>query len=86
MNDATQTCDSCGMPIEVGPYCSYCIDADGQLQDFATRFERMVGWAMRKNSELSRAEAEAQTIAYMANMPAWRHHPIVVAKLSHTDP
>jgi len=85
MTDGKRKCDSCGMPIDTGLYCSYCVDANGQLQDFATRFERMVGWTMRENGGLSRAEAEAQTIAYMANMPAWRDHPSVVARLSRSN-
>ena len=82
MSDAKQRCDSCGMPVEVGPYCAHCVDADGRLQNFATRFERMVAWSMRQDGELDRAEAETQTIAYMAKMPAWRDHPDVVARLS----
>ena len=71
MGEQKHQCESCGMPIEVGRYCPHCVDVDGQLQDFATRFERMVGWAMRRDSKLSRIEAERQTIAYMAGMPAW---------------
>ena len=69
----TTTCESCGMPIETGPYCEHCVDADGRLQDFDTRFDRMVGWAQRKGAD--RATAEAQTRDYMRGMPAWRDHP-----------
>ena len=69
----TTTCESCGMPIETGPYCEHCVDADGRLQDFDTRFDRMVGWAQRKGAD--RAAAEAQTRDYMRGMPAWRDHP-----------
>ena len=75
--DMTHPCQSCGMPIEVGPYCPHCVDAQGQLQDFDTRFARMVGWALREDPQLSREQAEARTLAYMARMPAWRHHPRV---------
>jgi hypothetical protein len=67
------------MPIEVGPYCEHCVDADGHLQDFPTRFERMVAWQERRGSP--RAQAERETIAYMATMPAWKDHPEVVARL-----
>ncbi|HMT90601.1 MAG TPA: MarR family transcriptional regulator [Dermatophilaceae bacterium] len=67
------TCESCGMPIESGPYCEHCVDAGGRLQDFDTRFERMVGWAQRKGAD--RASAEAQTREYMRGMPVWRDHP-----------
>ncbi len=72
-------CESCGMPIEAGPYCPHCVDARGQLQDFATRFDRMVAWQQRRGSP--RAQAEAETIAYMATMPAWKDHPEVLARL-----
>jgi hypothetical protein len=35
-------CESCGMPIESGPYGQYCVDDHGKLQAFDERFERMV--------------------------------------------
>lgn len=76
MNEKHQ-CESCGMPIDAGPYCAYCVDENGRLQDFETRFERMVAWTMRKDTGLDRTEAERKTIAYMASMPAWRDHPKV---------
>ena len=68
-------CESCSMPIESGRYCAHCTDADGNLQPFEERFERMVGWQERRHPEQSRAEVEAATLAYMATMPAWRDHP-----------
>lgn len=73
------SCESCGMPIDNGPYCPYCVDASGQLQDFDTRFERMVQWAQREDASLTRAAAEQRTLAYMARMPAWASHPRVAA-------
>ena len=76
----SHNCESCGMPIESGIYCQYCVDEAGKLQDFATRFERMVQWQERRGSP--RAQAEKETIAYMATMPAWRDHPDVLARLS----
>ncbi len=75
-------CQSCGMPIESGPYCPHCVDTEGRLQDFDVRFERMVGWAMRENPALGRAEAERNTLAYMARMPAWARHPRVQGGLA----
>lgn len=72
-------CESCGMPIESGRYCDYCTDADGQLQAFDERFERMVAWQARREPGASRADLEAKTLAYLATMPAWRDHPRVVA-------
>lgn len=70
-------CQSCAMPIETGIYCQYCSDEKGNLQPFEERFERMVQWMSRQKPELSRDEAQRQTLAYMAQMPAWRDHPKV---------
>ena len=70
-------CESCGMSIDSGRYCPYCVDAAGQLQAFDIRFERMVQWAQGENPALTRAEAEASTLGYMARMPAWSGHPRV---------
>ena len=70
-------CESCGMPIESGPYCSYCVDAQGKLQAFDERFERMVQWQMRQKPGTERKTAEKETLAYMAKMPAWKDHPRV---------
>jgi len=68
------------MSIDAGRYCAHCVDDSGRLQDFDTRFKRMVAWTMRRDSKLNRTEAEQQTIAYMAGMPAWRDHPRVMAQ------
>jgi len=70
-------CESCGMPIEAGPYCSYCVDAAGKLQPFDERFERMVQFQARREPAASRADLEKKTLAYMATMPAWKDHPRV---------
>ena len=70
-------CQSCAMPIETGIYCQYCSDEKGNLQPFEERFERMVQWMSRQKPDLSRQEAQKQTLAYMAQMPAWRDHPKV---------
>ena len=75
----TQTCESCGMPIETGRYCAYCTDETGALQSFDERFERMAGWQARRQPDASRQEIERQTLDYMATMPAWRDHPRVTA-------
>lgn len=69
-----QRCQSCGMPIEMGPYCPHCVDERGKLQPFEERFERMVQWMMR-HEPLDRAAAEQRTRAHMRTMPAWRGHP-----------
>ena len=71
------SCESCGMPIDNGCYCTYCVDAEGQLQAFDVRFERMVQWAQREDPALSLEQAERQTLVYMARMPAWADHPRV---------
>jgi hypothetical protein len=63
------------MPIESGRYCSHCTDAEGHLQPFGERFERMVAWQARREPGASRTELEAATRAYMRTMPAWHDHP-----------
>jgi Putative zinc ribbon domain len=73
------TCQSCGMPIETGSYCAYCVDEHGRLQDFDTRFERMVQWALREDAALSQEQAEQRTLTYLATMPAWAQHSRVRA-------
>jgi hypothetical protein len=70
------------MPIEDGTYCEYCSDTNGQLQPFEERFERMVQWTMGRDDSKTRDEAESDTLAYMATMPAWRNHPQVLAAIS----
>jgi hypothetical protein len=76
------TCESCGMTIETGRYCSYCTDSTGALVSFDERFERMVAWQARKEPEATRTDLEASTLAYMSTMPAWRDHPRVAGRLS----
>jgi hypothetical protein len=73
----SHSCESCGMSIEAGPYCQYCVDEKGNLQPFDERFERMVQWQMRKEPNAPRSLAEKKTLAYMAKMPAWKDHPRV---------
>lgn len=73
------SCESCGMSIESGLYCEHCTDANGALQSFDERFARMTAWQERRNPDAPRAQIEAETLAYMATMPAWRDHPRVVA-------
>jgi len=75
-----KSCDSCGMPIEAGPYCQHCVDEKGQLQGFDERFERMLQWQARREPNASRAELERKTLAYMATMPAWKSHPRIKAE------
>ncbi len=77
MNPPTtkQPCQSCGMPIESGPYCQYCADEHGKLQPFEERFERMVQWTQRNEPKLDRKAAEGRTRDYMRTMPAWKDHP-----------
>jgi hypothetical protein len=75
-------CESCSMPIESGRYCQYCVTPSGELQPFHERFEKMVGWQLRQKPGLSRADAEHDTIAFMAKMPAWRDDPHVRERLS----
>lgn len=76
---ADVSCESCGMPIETGRYCLHCTDAEGCLQPFEERFERMVAWQARRDPASSREDLERATLAYLATMPAWRDHPAVRA-------
>lgn len=73
----THHCESCSMPIETGRYCQYCVDERGELQAFEERFERMMAWQARRSPEKNREALEAETLAYMATMPAWKDHPRV---------
>ena len=74
-------CQSCGMPIESGPYCQHCVDDQGDLQAFQERFARMIQWTRRETPDLDEAAAERRTLEYMATMPAWRDHPELKRKL-----
>jgi hypothetical protein len=74
------SCESCGMPVETGRYCAHCTDADGNLQAFDERFERMVSWQARREPEASREQLEAETLDHMATLPAWKDHPRVVSR------
>jgi hypothetical protein len=80
MSHTGKSCESCGMPIENGALCQYCVGADGQLQPFEERFERMIQWQARKKPSASRATLERETLDYMATMPAWKDHPRVKAR------
>ena len=82
MSPEKQPCQSCGMPIESGPHCNYCVDENGNLQQFDERFERMTQWVKSRNPELPAADVEAQTLTYMSTMPSWRDHPRVVAHVA----
>ncbi len=74
------SCQSCGMTIETGPYCEYCTDESGQLQQFDERFARMVQFIKRREEGLAQEAAEAKTLEVMATMPAWRDHPRVAGR------
>ncbi len=68
-------CQSCGMPIEIGRYCQYCVDTDGKLHTFEETVVRMSEFIRRQNPKLSEAEARRAVLAHMAKMPAWQDHP-----------
>jgi hypothetical protein len=42
----------------------------------------MVQWTLREKPGLSEADAQKQTLAYMAKMPAWRDRPELMAALA----
>lgn len=80
MSETRTTCQSCGMTIEAGPYCIYCLDENGDLQAFEERLERMQQFLRRREPELDDAKVRARTLDYMAKMPAWRDHPDIVGR------
>lgn len=75
-------CESCGLPVEVGHYCQHCVDADGNLQTFDERLDRLSGWLRNRREGLSQAEAEAAALEQMSKMPAWRAHPALRRRLA----
>ncbi len=75
-------CTSCGMSIESGPYCEYCVDAEGKLQEFDERLARMLQWTARNEPELAPEVAEKNTLEYMATMSAWKDHPELRARIA----
>ena len=81
MTHPSTTCQSCGMPIESGPYCQYCTDDEGHLHPFEERLTRMSQFLRREKPGISDADAQRQALAYMAEMPAWRDHPELKARL-----
>jgi hypothetical protein len=69
------------MPVESGPYCQYCADDSGQLHGFEETVARMSQFWRQQEPGLSAADAEAKTLAYMADMPAWKDHPDLKGRL-----
>jgi hypothetical protein len=74
-HQSSQSCESCGMPIEGGQYCAHCVDETGHLQPFEVRFEKMVAWVLKSSPHMPRAQAELTTKAHMRTLPAWKDHP-----------
>jgi len=60
-------CESCGMPIETGRYCSYCTDETGTLQSFDERFERMTAWQARRSPSATRQSPQSGRAPSMAS-------------------
>ena len=75
-------CQSCGMPIESGPFCQHCTDSSGNLQKFDERIVRMSQFMKQQNPKISDAAARAQSLLHMATMPAWKDHPEVIKALN----
>jgi hypothetical protein len=68
------------MPIESGPYCQYCVDANGKLKSFAETFERFRQWTLRENPKLGQEQATQNVLGFMAEIPAWKDHPEVLKR------
>jgi hypothetical protein len=77
---SAQICESCGLPIAIGPYCQHCVDQTGKLQAFEQRFEFVLAWQSRQQPRATREQLVKSTLAYMAAMPAWKDHPRVKAE------
>ena len=73
-------CQSCGMPVEAGPYCQYCADADGRLHSFDETVVRMSQFMKRQTPGISDEQAKEMTLNHMAAMPAWRDCPELSGK------
>jgi hypothetical protein len=78
--ESSRTCESCGMPIDVGRYCEHCTDEEGNLQAFEVRFEKMVGFTLSRDPGLDRKQAERLVREHMRRMPAWKGHPALAAR------
>jgi hypothetical protein len=77
----THTCQSCGMPIEAGPYCQYCADENGQIHSFDETVVRMSQFMKRETPGVTDDKAVEMTLEYMSQMPAWRDHPQLAERL-----
>ncbi|MCA8971758.1 MAG: hypothetical protein KDC95_18355 [Planctomycetes bacterium] len=71
----SESCQSCSMTIESGPYCEHCTSSDGTLRDFDEVFERFQQWTRRHEPGKSKEEVAKSTLAFMRTMPAWKDHP-----------
>ncbi len=67
------TCESCGMPVEAGPYCVHCVDETGALQSFEERLARMIDFIRSRDAAIDETAAKAQALGHMSMMPAWRN-------------
>jgi len=73
--ESNHNCESCGMSIDDGTYCQYCVNEKGELKAFDELFERMVQWTVKEEKNISHEDAKIKTRAYMRAMPAWKNHP-----------
>jgi hypothetical protein len=81
MSNEKHNCQSCGMPVEAGPYCQYCADENGKLHSFNETVVRMSQFMKRQTPGLSDEKATEMTMDHMAKMPAWRDHPRITARI-----
>ncbi len=77
----THNCQSCGMPVEAGPYCQYCADENGNLHSFEETVTRRSQFMKKQRPGINDEEAEEMTLGYMVTMPAWRDHPQLAEKM-----
>lgn len=71
-------CQSCGMKINIGKYCQYCVNEKGELQTFDERLEKMITWCREEDPNIPYDSAKLRTLEYMRTMPAWKNHPRIL--------
>lgn len=82
MKSDPSACQSCSMTVETGPFCRYCLDDRGRLQALEERLVRLSQFMRSSEPGLTDADSERRALEHMAEMPAWRDHPELRARLT----
>jgi len=70
----SHTCDSCSMPSK-RPVLSVLRQRAGRASALRGALRAHGSWQARRSPEKNREALEAETLAFMAKMPAWKDHP-----------